>query len=91
MGVFVVVTTFLLCTNIAEISLNQVFMSVSSVFSHSLIMLPQKESRSIASPLIEGMESNGFIMLRLLMSTVSLVTVTLGECDGIEVLLADGQ
>ena len=30
---------------------NQLFIRTSSVFSHSLIMLPQKESRSIASPL----------------------------------------
>ena len=32
-------------------SLNHVFMSVSSVFSHSLTMLPTRESRSMASPL----------------------------------------
>lgn len=31
---------------------NQVFIRVSSVFSHSLIILPQNESRSMASPLI---------------------------------------
>ena len=35
----------------ATISVSQVFMSVSSVFSHSLMKFPQKESRSMASPL----------------------------------------
>ena len=58
-----VIVIILLPRNVVEIFLNQVFISISSVFSHSLIILPQKESRSIASPLFKQNWKNLFYII----------------------------